>query len=741
MTKPPDPAEQPHLLVQVAVAGPHYKTYDYQLPAGAAAKPLQPGERVLVPFGRRSVLGIVMAINEPDDQAGTYNYKPISERLDSRPALNAEQIGLCLWAADYYTSPIGEISQLALPPPARRASANQWQNRQTEAILYPVKVSTPPRGPRQKALYELLSRQAQDGGVPVKSIRRSGFSQAVIQALVNHGAAAIAHQTLGSSQELSPQIPRTLTPEQSAALDRLRQAGRQYGCFLLEGITGSGKTEVYLQWLADSDGQALVLVPEISLTPQLLERLTLRFPGQVRVYHSDQSDTERTETWLQARDGSCKIVVGTRSAIFLPFNHLSRIIVDEEHDSSFKQQESPAYQARDLAIFRAHRLQIPVLLGSATPSAESLLNVHRGRYTHLTLSARPGGAKLPRIHLSQIHEDHRQEYLGSELKEALSECLGKNQQALLFINRRGFAPTLLCPGCGWMATCTSCDTRMTFHMASQRLRCHHCGASRPVPSVCPQCHTTAPLPVGLGTERIENELRRNFPEVPVFRFDRDVIRTHAMLIKTLEEIRQTQPCLIVGTQLLAKGHDFPGITLVGVLDADGGLFGSDFRATERHSQMIIQVAGRSGRGEAPGKVILQTRLPSHPVLQSLSRLDYGEIMERELGLRESAHLPPYGAMALIRGDAISAEACENGLTQIASQLEHFRLPGVEWHGPYPSLLARRKNRFHYVIWVTSSDRPPLLRTLRHWTRSDLSRRISRAGQFHWSIDVDPVDTL
>jgi primosomal protein N' (replication factor Y) (superfamily II helicase) len=575
-------------LVAVAVAAPLHKTFDYFLPTdlseGSGGGP-RPGMRVRVPFGRRSVVGVVM--QPPRQEAAPPRaYRPISEILDTEPLLPAELLGLLRWCAGYYQHPIGEVVAAALPGPLRRAQA--------------------------------LRRRAP-------------------------AAAAAAALT----------APPVLTAEQAAALQAAR-AAEAFDVALLQGVTGSGKTEIYLQRIADvrtAGRQALLLAPEIGLTPQLQQRLAQRFGESVAVYHSGLTEAARARLWLQARDGEVEVVVGTRSAILLPFRNLGLIVVDEEHDTAYKQQDGFRYSARDLAILRAQRLKIPVLLGSATPSLESLHNAASGRYRHLRLQARVHAATPPRVRLLDVRAQPLQHGLSAPLLEAVQRHVDDGGQALLFLNRRGFAPLLLCHDCGWIAPCPECDARLTVHRARALLICHHCGAQQPLVRQCPSCDGRALVAVGQGTERIEDALRNRFPRHRVERFDSDRLRKAGELSRLLADIRSGAIHILVGTQVLAKGHDFDGLSLVGIVSADQALYGSDFRAIERMGQLVTQVAGRAGRAARPGEVLLQTHEPDHPLLQTLVRGGYEALSEALLAERRQFGLPPFAQIALLRASA------------------------------------------------------------------------------------------
>ena len=535
--------------------------------------------------------------------------------------------------------------------------------------------------------------------------------------------------------------PHTLNPAQQHAVDAILERYDRFSPFLLDGVTGSGKTEVYLTLIEHAlsrQQQALVLVPEIGLTPQLVDRFRQRFPVPLAVLHSGLSDRERLTAWQLARTGMAPVIIGTRSAIFTPLPRPGLIVVDEEHDASLKQQDGFRYSARDLAIWRARQLDIPVVLGSATPSLESLLNVEQKRYQRLDLPERTGVARPPGFSLIDIREQRLEDGLSAPLLKRMQEHLDANGQVLLFLNRRGFAPTLMCYGCDWVAECRRCDARMTWHQRDNRLHCHHCGSQRPVDRVCPSCQGTELHPVGQGTERVEQALAEHFPEFEYIRIDRDTTRRKGELDRLLERARTGASRILLGTQMLAKGHHFPDVTLVGILDADHGLFSTDFRASERMAQLIVQVAGRAGRHERPGEVLIQTCHPEHPLLQLLITQGYPAFARAALAERNMAGMPPVTSMALLRAEAPAADTAMGFLAAIQERISKIGLPGIDVWGPVPATMERRAGRFRAQLLLQAKRRGDLQRLL-----STLVRQLEQtreARQVRWSVDVDPVDT-
>ncbi|MFO1426644.1 MAG: primosomal protein N' [Steroidobacteraceae bacterium] len=538
-----------------------------------------------------------------------------------------------------------------------------------------------------------------------------------------------------------PAAAPALSPEQHAAVDAVVAAGeQQFHAFLLHGITGSGKTEVYLR-LAERalarGARVLVLVPEIGLTPQLVSRFAARFAGvPLAVLHSGLTDTQRLGAWREVASGRARLVLGTRSAVFAPVPALGLIVIDEEHDASFKQQDGGfRYSARDLAVVRAQALDIPIVLGSATPALESLHNARSGRFQRLSLPRRAAHAVPPTLRLVDLRQEHVHAGLSTTAATRMRQHLDADGQVLVYINRRGYAPTLLCTACGWVAPCADCDARMTVHRSAARLRCHHCGADRPLPNQCPQCGF-AVKPVGQGTERVEEALAESFKDVAIARLDRDVVRRAQDLEEVVGRVASGAARILVGTQMVTKGHDFPNVTLVVVLNADQGLFSTDFRASERLAQTIVQVAGRAGRGERAGEVLIQTEYPEHPLLTSLLAAGYDGFADAALAERRAAAWPPFSRLAALRASATRPEAAVDFLA--AARKAARRPPtGLRLLGPAPAALARRAGRHHAQLLVESADRTALHRFLDAWLLE--VEALPEARRVRWALDVDPLE--
>ncbi len=735
---PGEPGSRP-AIARIALPVPLYRAFDYALPDGGPLPVV--GGRVAVRFAHRPLIGICIEL-DPEDAFDKPS--PIQEAIDTEPLLDSGQLKLASWLADYYHHPHGEVIAAMLPAEARKGKAAEihvetaWRiaASQKQAVAQALSEDAPgklglSRAKRQFALLRVLHEQ---GSLSRPAIMELGYTNAVLKGLAaTEWVEAVAWAP--KKQALQKHDPLALTDEQDAAVRAITESVGRFSAFLLDGITGSGKTEVYLRALANAlqsetgTGQALLLVPEIGLTPQTVRRVQARF-NDVVVLHSAMNDAERWQAWLRCRSGDARILIGTRSAVFAAFADLRMIIIDEEHDASFKQQDGLRYSARDFAIVRARQEDIPVVLGTATPSLESMHNARSGRFETLTLRERPGSAELPVLRLMDIRGHDMHDGVSTQLVHVMRRHLREGGQVLAFINRRGFAPTLMCTECGWIATCSDCDVRMTLHSRPEHLRCHHCGARSAPIRQCPECGHQELTPVGQGTQRTEQGLSALFPDVPVIRIDRDSTRNQTQLNMQLEAIMDGAPMILVGTQMLAKGHHFPNVTLVVVLGADGGFFSADFRAPERMAQTIMQVAGRAGRAERKGEVWIQTSQPEHPLLQRLISDGYESFAAQELNARRAAEMPPFRPMALIRADAARAE---EGLQFLASLKP--RLADIEVYGPAPAPIQRISNRFRQQLMLLAENRATLRRALL------AIREISPPRNIRWSIDVDPYDSF
>lgn len=726
-------------FIQVAVPAPLHALFDYRLPAGAPTPCI--GGRVVVPFGRRHLVGLVTALSN-ETPIEPQRLRTIETVLDTRPVLPAELMELLLWASRYYQHPPGECFSAALPGLLRRGRAAEpavervWRIAPAGRSIAPQSLRR--NAPRQARLLEILQRAAQ----PLARIHlpegRGDWCGAMDRLVARGWVEALELPVFGLHQNGKRSTAPALNPAQEEAVRAIRAALGTFQALLLDGVTGSGKTEVYLaaiETVLAAGQQVLILVPEIGLTPQLLARFTSRLDAPLVVLHSGLSDGERLGAWLAAGSAAAKIVIGTRSAVFAPLARPGLILVDEEHDPSLKQQDGFRYSARDLAVVRARRLAIPIVLGSATASLETLHNARCGRYRHLKLPQRAGEAANPVFRILDIRGKPLQEGLSHSLEVRLRTHLDAGGQALLFLNRRGYAPTLLCHECGWIALCRRCDARLIYHRAGRHIRCHHCGHTRPVIGHCPQCGSADLRPLGLGTQRLESALRVAFPKAGILRIDRDSTRGKNAFEDCMATVHRGEAQILLGTQMLAKGHHLPDVTLVGIVDADQGLFGSDFRSAERFAQLVIQVAGRAGRAGRSGEVVIQTHYPEHPLLQVLIHEGYERFAEDALRERQAAGLPPFSAMAMLRAEALEAESPLAFLEQAKAQVGTAH--DITVLGPIPAPMERRAGRYRAQLLLQAPRRDALQELLQRWVPH--LPLLRQARRVRWSVDVDPVE--
>lgn len=732
-----DKCDSEHITVlHVAVAVPLDRLFDYSLPADWQHR-AKPGVRVLVPFAGRDKIGVVLRVSG-HSEFDPKRLKSVSQILDDEPLLSTRDLRLVDWASRYYHHPIGEVAAAAFPVALRQGKPARLQRETGFQLTEPGQRAVPEqlrRSPKQQALLNLFRDAA--SAIPHGAL--SEF-KAALKALLAKGLVEECDLQPTPPHPISRPSPLTANREQQAAIDAVISDLGKFTVTLLQGVTGSGKTEVYMRIIAEvlaQGRQVLVLLPEITLTPQLEQRFRQRFYVSIVCSHSKLNDTQRLNAWLAMQRGCASIMLGTRSALFTPMTRPGLIILDEEHDSSFKQQEGFRFSARDVAIARAKMLNIPVVLGSATPSLESLFNVERQRYRQLKLTQRAGHAVEPVFQLLDIRNKPLQAGLSEALITSIRATLSQNQQVLLFLNRRGFAPVQICHGCGWVARCHRCDANLVIHAAERRLRCHHCGNEQPLPTHCPSCVDGELQPLGLGTERIEQTLSLLFPDNSVIRLDRDTTQRKGSLENYLERIHQGHADIILGTQMLAKGHHFPEVTLVALLDIDSGLFSIDFRAGEKLAQMIAQVAGRAGRADKPGRVILQTRQPQHPLLTTLLDQGYPAFAALTLQERREAGLPPYSHQALLRVHAANAQAPQVFLQAALRLIKKHNTGKTLVLGPVSAPMARRAGLFRFQLLLQSPQRRDLHRLL-----DDVLPEIQQlkdAQKVRWSLDVDPVD--
>ena len=743
-------------VLRVVIDAPLRSPFDYLPPPGLAPAAVALGARVRVPVGKRETIGVVVDYaDQPSVSAAAL--KSVHQVLDTAALLDPGLMQLLRWTADYYHHPLGEVIAAALPRALRdgapaAAQIELWCA--TAAGLEALALDAARRAPRQQALLALLA--ASPAGVTGEAItaRLARWREAA-RALRSRGwidrfevgAAARAQPAAPSGDRApGPDTPGpgagppapALSEAQITAVARIDATAGEYAAWLLQGATGSGKTEVYLQCAARTlarGGGVLVLVPEIGLTPQLVQRFRERLDVQIAVLHSGLSDAERLAAWRAARSGQARAVLGTRSAVFAPLPGLGLIVVDEEHDSSYKQHDGGCrYSARDLAVVRAQQNHIPVVLGSATPAFETLQNLIGGRYRGLALPRRDDQALAPRLALVDLRAHTVRQGLSVPVIDAIRRHLSASGQVLVFINRRGYAPTLLCTACGWIAPCHACDARLTVHRASGQLRCHHCGAVETLPERCLRCGFEV-KPVGQGTERVEETLRELFPAEPLIRLDRDTASRPAELDAIVSSVLSGGARILVGTQMVTKGHHFPGISLVVVLNADQGLFSTDFRAAERLAQTIVQVAGRAGRERNRGEVLIQTEYPEHPLLQSLLSGGYEGFAATALLERAAARWPPFGRLAVLRASTRSSGGALQFLAAARQASPAAR--DVRLLGPVAASMARRADRYHAQLLIESADRGPLHRFIDDWLPQ--VETLARTHRVRYALDVDPID--
>ena len=711
-------------VIEVALPRPLRRTFDYALAKDAVVP--SPGTRVRVPFGRSHIVGVVVDVRD----SSSHELKTIERIIDAEPLLPADLVALAQWLAGYYHHPIGDVLKTMMPVKARQGV----KAKPVDEIVWQLAADTSSaetalaRAPAQRATLDRMRQlgPTADAETAALGINRQSLAALLAKGLVERTTVAPSYEVRASKVEP--------TREQAAAIGTINRSLGSATTHVLEGVTGSGKTEVYLRAIEEtvrSGRQALVLVPEIALTPQTTARFAERF-GATATLHSGMTDPQRFDTWLKCRNGSHKVLIGTRSAVLTPFADLGVIVVDEEHDGSFKQQEGLRYSARDVAVKRGQMLSIPVVLGSATPSMESLENARRGRYRHLRLTRRVAGRSMPSFRVTDIRGERLDGGISMHLHRAIGAHLDAGNQVLAFINRRGYAPVLLCSDCGWQAECDHCDVKLTYHRQPRQLRCHHCDRRRPIPRECPSCGANDFVLVGTGTQRTEETLRARHPGVPLYRIDRDTTRSTRRLESDLAAIAEGNPAILVGTQLLAKGHHLPNVTLVAVLDADGGFLSPDFRAPERTAQLIVQVAGRAGRGDRPGQVWIQTFDPESANLRALIEAGYAGFVESERQRRESALMPPFVSLAIVRAESPSEAAALDLLRRAADTLTG---EGLELLGPAPAPIARRADRYRSQLLLLARRRRDL-----HQALDRLEAAEPRGRDVRWSIDVDPLDT-
>ncbi len=722
-------------LIRVALDVPVARLFDYRCDDRTA----QIGARVLVPFGRQKLIGIIVARPDTSEVAETKLKRAISV-LDAEPLLGRADLRLLEFAADYYVHPLGAVIMATLPAALRRVRSREETPAAYALTATGTALDVTTLSPRARAQRDLLALLQSRPVIDHSDI--SALGAATRKALLAFIAQGWV-QTCARPQEAPMTLPApstgpTLTADQSAAAKAIAAALGSYQPILLWGITSSGKTEVYLHAIAvalSRGSQVLLLVPEIALTPQLESLVIARFPGiPVATLHSSLADGERNTRWQAARNGRVRIVLGTRLSVFTPLPDLGLIIVDEEHDTSFKQGEGFRYSARDLAVVRARHTGVPVVLGSATPALETWRNAVDHRYQLLNLPERIN-ARPPVISCVDLRHEKTTDGLSARLITAIGKRIDRGEQSMVFINRRGYAPVLMCGSCGWMSDCKRCSAKLVVHLRDRRLRCHHCGHDGAVPSACPECGDADLSPVGQGTQRIEAALAKQFPKARILRVDRDTTRRKDAWQAMRSRIRERTVDILVGTQILAKGHDFPHLNLVGVVNADGMLYSNDFRAAERLYALLTQVAGRAGRGDQQGEVLIQTEFAEHPLYAALRDQDFDAYARSLLAERQQAGFPPYVHQVLLRAEARTVGVALQFLEQAALSARHLK-PAVTVYDPVPANMMRKSGRERAHLLVQSSSRADLRTFLNAW-RPYLAETASTAAR--WSLEVDPAE--
>ena len=726
-------------VLRVALNLPLRKSFDYCLPVDWKGPLPVPGARLRVPFGSKELIGVLLLIHGewPD-----FTLKPVLEKIDDEAVIDQDLMHLLAWTSDYYCHPIGEVIAAALPTRIRQGKPLAHTDNRRWVCMHDFIEARHDlaRAPKQQELLDYLSKIPEGATLSQLNMQFAHWRQPM-RGLIDKQLVSIRSDPIKPDQSaVTFAGEHRFNPAQQKAFDYISNRLNHFESFLLYGVTGSGKTEVYLQLVRkvlEQGKQALILVPEIGLTPQLAARFKRRFSCEIAVMHSGLNESERANAWLSARNGSARIIIGTRSAVYVPMHSPGIVIIDEEHDASFKQMEGFRYSARDIAIKRASLLNIPVVLGSATPAIESFGNARGNRSTLLQLPERAGSSVHPELFLLDMRGQKTNSGLSAHSLNVISDELNKDGQALIFLNRRGYAPMLRCEVCGWTAECHHCDIRMTVHRHDARLRCHVCSYDTGIPDTCPDCGSRSLHTIGQGTEKVEALLAERFPKTEIIRVDRDTTRAKGSFTRILEKVNAGGRKLLIGTQMLAKGHHFPDIGTVIVLDADNGLHGLDFRSQENMAQLITQVAGRAGRASRPGKVYIQTWHPDHPFFDALRNLPYIEFAERLLAERKLTCMPPYTYLALLRVESTRMHDTETFIQQAAKTAASLQLTDTELLGPAIAPLERKAGFYRMQLLARSKSRTRLHIFLKAWV--DCLETIKTGKRVRWSLDIDPYN--
>jgi len=733
--------------VEVLVPVPILEKFSYLLPDQFKEKPPMPGSRVIVPFGNRDLSGVVWNVGKNNAPKGR-KLKYLIEVLDSKPLLDKESLLLADWASRYYHYPLGEVISYFFPPSIRKGKEAKFAEVKFLELTSKgefLNVEDLSKAPNQKKLIELIKEKKD---LSQKAATAYGVNTSSINALIDKGFISRYMRELSPYKKVeTPNRNRTrkkLNEEQKFAVDSIIKSEDKNKVFLLNGITGSGKTEVYIraiQEVINKGKQALILIPEIGLAPQAEERFKKYFGERVLSFHSAKNDREKIDAWLGASKGLIDIIIGTRSSVFMPMKDIGIIVIDEEHDLSYKQADRFRYSARDIALYRAKIKKIPVVLASATPSLETLNNSLQGKYEMLNLTKRATGASLPRYIPVDLRGKELKEGFSDELIERSEEELKKGNQILIFLNRRGYAPSLICKTCGWLSNCDRCDALMTLHKRPPKLQCHHCESQKDKPKVCPSCQSDDFLSYGYGTERVEEFLTQRFSKFPVLRIDSDSTKKKESMNEYIDSINLGKPMVLLGTQLLAKGHHFPEVTLVGILDADSGLYSADFRGSERVAQLMTQVAGRAGRDKKPGKVLLQSYSPDHPQIEELINGSYESFAKNLLKERKSVKSPPFAFQAKIQAESANSYISRDFIKNLINNLKKSKAfpKDIRVVGPLPAIMEKKSGVYRWELNTLSSSRKSLHQFLDLVQASLYSPKTSK--KVRWSIDVDPLSSI
>lgn len=744
----------PFSFVQVALPVPMRTLFDYRIPKAIALRhKLEPGMRVKVPFGNSDSarLGVIVHLSN-SSKWKEEQVKPLTSLHDEQAVITPEILELGLWASRYYHHPIGEVLFHSLPILLRKGEKADYRTESWWLLTEKGREFDPENFGRAKRQQDFfLAVQQYPYGLNSSLIKSLGFTTATAKTLVDKGLIeklqqrlhqkAVPAFTQADDQEQAKEPRRQLNPEQSQALEAIQQHLQEFHVALIDGITGSGKTEVYLQLIEkviQIGQQALVMVPEIGLTPQTLRRFNQRFDEKIVALHSNMNDRERLDAWLMAKSGQAKVIIGTRSSIFVSCQRLGLIIIDEEHDASYKQQEGFRYHARNLAIIRARSANIPVVLGSATPCFETLMNAWQKKFQWLKLRQRAGQATLPKMVRVDLRNENLFYGFSQATLQAMQETLQRQEQVLVFLNRRGYAPTLMCHQCGWIASCDHCDVNLTVHKKANKLHCHHCDKHQALIFTCPECQSDKLTTVGEGTEQIEIQLRQVFTETPIFRIDRDSTQRKAAIDKLTQQVHQHDTAILIGTQMLAKGHHFPNVTLVVIMNADSGLFSADYRGMEKTAQLIMQVAGRAGRATKQGTVLLQTYHPENTAIATLCEQSYQAFAGQELRERQRLAWPPFTYQVIIRTESQYEQEAYSMLLQVRELAEQKSQGEIELIGPYAAIIVKKAGQHRYVLSLKSSHRAALhelTEKLTHWLEKN-----AQYQKIRFAIDVDPLET-